>query len=268
MAARPLAGPAGEAPAPGRPAPGRPAIVLVEPQLGENIGAAARAMLNFGLDDLRLVRPRDGWPNPAAQASAAAARRVVDGAALFDSLEAAVADRRRVLAATARPRDMALRTVAPPAAAALLRAAAHRAEETAVLFGRESAGLDNDALALADTTVAIPAAPECPSLNLAMAVLLIAWEWRRAAPEAAADAGVRAARPPSGRAARKADLLALFAHLEGELDARGYFRPPEKRAGMARTLRALLQRARPSGQEVRTLRGVIRGLARRAPPGG
>ena len=261
MAARPLAGRAGEA-----PAPGRPAIVLVEPQLGENIGAAARAMLNFGLDDLRLVRPRDGWPNPAAQASAAAARRVVDGAALFDSLEAAVADRRRVLAATARSRDMALRTVAPPAAAALLRAAAHRAEETAVLFGRESAGLDNDALALADATVAIPAAPECPSLNLAMAVLLIAWEWRRAAPESAA--GVRAARPPSGRAARKAELLALFAHLEGELGARGYFRPPEKRAGMARTLRALLQRARPSGQEVRTLRGVIRGLARRAPPGG
>ena len=264
MAARPLAGPAREAPA--RPASGTPAIVLVEPQLGENIGAAARAMLNFGLDDLRLVRPRDGWPNPAAQANAAGAVRVIDRAALFDSLEEAVADRRRVLATTARSRDMALRTVPPPAAAAVLRAAARRGEETAVLFGRESSGLDNDALALADTTVAIPAAPECPSLNLAMAVLLIAWEWRRAAPEA--DGGARAAPPPSGRAARKADLLALFAHLEAELDAQGYFRPPEKRAGMARTLRALFQRARPSEQEVRTLRGVIRGLARRTPPDG
>ena len=257
MAARPLAAPDGET-----RERGRPAIVLAAPQLGENIGAAARAMLNFGLDELRLVRPRDGWPNPAARANAAGAARVIDRAALFDSLESALADRRRVFATTARARDMAMRVVAPTAAAALLRAAARRGEKTAIVFGCESSGLDNDALALADATVAIPTAPECSSLNLAMAVLVLAWEWRRAAP----DSDSRAAEPP-GRAARKADLFALFDHLEGALDSRGYFRPPEKRAVMARTLRALLQRARPSEQEVRTLRGVIRGLAARPPSG-
>lgn len=241
----------------------RPAVVLAGPQLGENIGAAARAMLNFGLDELRLVRPRDGWPNPAARATAAGADRVLDRAAAFDSLEAALADRQLVLAATARPRDMAVRVVAPAAAAAMLRAAARRGEAGAMVFGRESTGLDNDALALADAVVTVPANPGFSSLNLAMAVLLLAWEWRRAAPEAEEDAEDGKASPGGGRAATKAEMLGFFEHLERELDACGFLHVPEKRPGMVRNLRALFQRARPSEREVRTLRGVVSGLVRR-----
>ena len=235
---------------------GAPAIVLDSPQLGENIGAAARAMLNFGLDELRLVRPRDGWPNPAARANAAGADRVLDRAALFDTLEAALADRRRVLATTARPRDMAVRAVAPPEAAALLRDAAARREPAAVVFGRESAGLNNDALALADTVVTVPADPGFSSLNLAMAVLLIAWEWRRAAPPAPETAR------PATRAATRSALSGFFEHLEGALESRGYFHPPEKRPAMARNLRVSFQRARLTDREVRSLRGVVACLAR------
>ena len=236
---------------------GAPAIVLDSPQLGENIGAAARAMLNFGLDELRLVRPRDGWPNPAARANAAGADRVLDRAALFDTLADALADRRRVLATTARPRDMAVRAVAPPEAAALLRDAAARREPAAVVFGRESAGLNNDALALADTVVTVPADPGFSSLNLAMAVLLIAWEWRRAAPPAPG-----APCPAAPRAATGAALSGFFEHLEGALESRGYFHPPEKRPAMARNLRVPFQRARLTDREVRSLRGVVACLAR------
>lgn len=244
----------------------RPAIVLVEPQLGENIGAAARAMLNFGLDELRLVRPRDGWPNPAARANAAGAARVVDRAAAFDSLEAALADRRLALAATARRRDMAVRAVDPETAGAMLREAARRGEESAIVFGKESTGLGNDAVALADAIVTAPCDPAFTSLNLAMAVLLLAYEWRRAgarpAAAGAADASAAPAPPArAGRAAGKAQLLGLFEHLEGALDARGFFRPPQRRPHTTRKLRVLLQRAQPSESEVRMMRGVVHALA-------
>ncbi len=244
----------------------RPAIVLVEPQLGENIGAAARAMLNFGLDELRLVRPRDGWPNPAARANAAGAASVVDRAAAFDSLEAALADRRLALAATARRRDMAIRAVDPETAAAMLREAARRGEHGAIVFGKESTGLGNDAVALADAIVTAPCDPAFTSLNLAMAVLLLAYEWRRAGerPAAAGAAPASAAPGPparAGRAADKAQLLGLFEHLEGALDARGFFRPPQRRPHTTRKLRALLQRAQPSESEVRMMRGVVHALA-------
>ncbi len=231
----------------------RPAIILVNPQLGENIGAAARAMLNFGLDELRLVNPRDGWPNTAATATAAGADRVLQQAEVFDSLEAALADRRFVLATTARTRGMALHVVAPPEAASLLRQAAARGDTGAVVFGRESTGLDNDSLALADAAVSFPANPGFSSLNLAMAVLLIAWEWQRADPPITVN--------PSACTATKADLLGFFEHLEGELDKCGFFRTDEMRPGMVRNLRTLFQRARLSEQEVRTLRGVVSGLA-------
>ena len=235
----------------------RPAVVLVEPQLGENIGAAARAMLNFGLDELRLVRPRDGWPNAAAKANAAGANVVLERALLFDTLEDAVADRRRVLAATARPRDMAVRVVAPAAAAALLRQAAARGEPGAVVFGRESTGLDNDAIALADAAITVPSTPDFSSLNLAMAVLLIGYEWYRLrapalpVPVSAAD-----------RAATREELLGFFEHLEHELDASGFFRVAERRPVTVRNMRALFQRADLSEREVRMLRGVIGGLGR------
>lgn len=235
----------------------RPAVVLVEPQLGENIGAAARAMLNFGLDELRLVRPRDGWPNAAAKANAAGANVVLERAVLFDTLEAAVADRRRVLAATARPRDMAVRVVEPAAAAALLRQAAARSEPAAVVFGRESTGLDNDAIALADAAITVPSNPDFSSLNLAMAVLLIGYEWY----------GSHAPGPPVpvsavDRAATREELLGFFEHLEHELDACGFFRVAEKRPVTVRNLRALFQRADLGEREVRMLRGVIGGLGR------
>lgn len=240
------------------PAVPRPAIVLVEPQLGENIGAAARAMLNFGLDDLRLVRPRDGWPNPVARANAAGAARVVENTTVFDGSEAALADCRLVFAATARPRDMAVRAVDPETAGAMLREAARRGESGAVMFGKESTGLDNDAVALADAIVTAPCDPAFTSLNLAMAVLLVAYEWGRAAAPAA---------PPRRRAARadkaadKAQLLRLFEHLESALGASGFFRPPQRRPRTTRKLRALIQRAQPSESEVRMMRGVVHALA-------
>ena len=239
------------------PAAPRPAIVLVEPQLGENIGAAARAMLNFGLDDLRLVRPRDGWPNPVARANAAGAARVVENATTFDAPGAALADRRLVFAATARPRDMTVRAVDPETAGAMLREAARRGESGAVMFGKESTGLDNDAVALADAIVAAPCDPAFTSLNLAMAVLIVAYEWGRAAAPAAPPR--RAAR--ADKPADKAQLLRLFEHLEGALDASGFFRPPQRRPHTTRKLRALIQRARPSESEVRMMRGVVHALA-------
>ncbi len=235
-----------------------PAIVLAAPQLGENIGAAARAMRNFGLHELRLVQPRDGWPNAAARATAAGADRILDRAVLFDTLEAAVADRQRVFVTTARPRDMAVRVVAPARAAAMLREAARRGETGAVVFGRESAGLNNDALALADAVVTIPTDPRFPSLNLAMTVLLIGYEWHRAA--AAGPAPVS----PADRAATKGELLGFFAHLESELDACGFLGPPDRRPRMVRNLRTLFQRAELTGREVRILRGVVGGLVRGA----
>ena len=234
-----------------------PAIILVYPQMGENIGAVARAMLNFGLTDLRLVRPRDGWPNPRAEANAAGADIVLEQAQLHDTVEAAVADLHLVYASTARPRDMVKDVATPEAAARSLREAVAAGRRTGVLLGRESTGLDNDAIALADAVLNVPTNPGFSSLNLGMAALLIGYEWFIAADHT----------PPSvlkddrSRPATKAELLGLFEHLESELDACGFLRVEEKRPSMVRNLRNLFQRARLTEQEVRTLRGVITGLA-------
>jgi tRNA/rRNA methyltransferase len=243
-----------------------PAVVLVAPQLGENIGAAARAMLNFGLADLRLVAPRDGWPNEAARANASGADQVIDGAHVFETPADAVADLSLVLATTARPRDMTKDVLAPAEAAAALREASARGERAGLLFGRESTGLDNDALALADALVMAPCNPGFASLNLAMAVLLVAYEWFKAG----AGAPARGPSSPRPRAATKAELMGLFAQLEAELDACGFLRVAEKRPSVVRNLRNMFQRARLTEQEVRTLRGVITGLVehgRRFGPG-
>jgi len=233
-----------------------PAVVLVEPQLGANIGAAARAMLNFGLADLRLVRPRDRWPSPEAVANASGADEVLARARLFDTLAEAVGDLSYVLATTARARDMTKDVLTPDAAAAELRAAAVRGEGSGVVFGRESTGLDNDALALADAVIAVPSNPGFSSLNLAMAVLLVGYEWYRAGEGTPAQAVLSG----RARAATKAELLGLFEQLEAELDACGFLRVADKRPTMVRNLRNLFQRARLTEQEVRTLRGVITGL--------
>ncbi len=233
-----------------------PVIVLVEPQLGENIGAVARAMLNFGLTELRLVRPRDGWPNEAAVANASGADSVLDGATLHDSVADAVGDLSTVLAATARPRGLVTEVVTPGAAALRLRAAISSGERAGVLFGRESTGLDNDAIALADGILKVPCNPGFTSINLGMAVLLLGYEWFRGADETPAEI----LKDDRSSPATKAELLGFFEHLEGELDACGFLRLPDKRPSMVRNLRALFQRARLTEQEVRTLRGVISGL--------
>lgn len=236
-----------------------PAIVLVHPQMGENIGAAARAMYNFGLADLRLVAPRDGWPNPAAVPMASGAGVVLDRARVYRSTAEAIADLRLVFATTARRRDMTTPAVTPRAAAAEMRAAVGLGQACGLLFGAEKSGLHNDDVALADKIVTIPANPAFTSLNIAQSVLLLSYEWFQAG-ESGALAPV-----PTPEAATKADLAALFEHLESELDAAGFLRPPEKRPSMVRNLRVMLQGANFSEQDVRTLRGVIKALVSRRP---
>ena len=238
---------------------GGPAVILVEPQLGENIGAAARAMLNVGLTDLRLVRPRDGWPNDAARAAASGADAVVDGARVFAEVGAAIGDVRRLYACTARPRDMAKPAMSAEAAAAEMRAFSRRSEACAWMFGPERAGLGNDEVALADAVVTVPLNPAFASLNLAQAVLLAGHAWLRAGEdEPTSEAGDDPAGDPL---ATKAELIGLFEHLEGELDASGFLQNRERRPVTVRKIRNLLQRAELREFEVRILRGVIAALS-------
>lgn len=237
---------------------GGPAIVLVEPQLPENIGTTARAMFNFGLDDLRLVRPRKAWPNERARAAASGADPVIDRARLFDSAAAAVADCRHVLATTARTRDMQKLVLTPAEAAVDLRGRHEAGERVAILFGPERTGLTNDDVALARAILSVPVNPVFASLNLAQAVLIIAYEWFK---------GVDATPPaqpatPRSRPAEWVELVGLFEHLERELDAAGFLHPPEKAPTMARNIRTLLARADLTEQEVRTLRGVVTALTK------
>ena len=233
-----------------------PAVVLVEPQLGENIGMVARAMLNCGLTDLRLVRPREIWPNDKAVAAASGADRVLDGARLYGRTADAIADLVHVYATTARPRDMTKRLASPRAAAADLRARAATGEATGILFGREACGLDNDDVALAQAVVTVPLNPGFSSLNLGMAVLLIGWEWYSAA-EAAPPTVPELVIPEQTRPATQAELQGLYDHLEGELDTCGFLRNAQARPSMVRNLRNVFARAALTQQEVRTLRGVV-----------
>lgn len=234
-----------------------PAIVLVRPQLGENIGAAARAMLNFGLAEMRLVGPRDCWPSAAARANASGADTVIDGAVLYDDTEAAVADCARVYATTARPRYMIKPVMTPRQAAAAIRGQIAAGVKVAILFGGERAGLDNDDVARADTIITAPLNPAFSSLNLAQAVLLVASEWWQAGPPPPTP-GVEQAPP-----AAKERLFTLFRHLEQELEAAGFFVVPEKKAGMVRTIRNLIARAQPTDQEVGVLHGIVTALSGR-----
>jgi tRNA/rRNA methyltransferase len=241
------------------PAANGPAIILVEPQLGENIGTSARAMANFGLLDLRLVDPREGWPNEKAQAAASGADHVLDRVRVFRSVEAAIADLNFIYATTARSRELAKDVVGPRQAALALRGLG---DKGGVLFGRERSGLTNDQVALADEILTLPVDPRFSSLNIAQAVLIIAYEWRLAM-LGDEDVGLPFAGPAVEDLAAKEEMLRLFEHFEGALDAVGFFRPPEKKPHMVRALRTLLHRARLSDQEVRTLRGVIAALERR-----
>ncbi len=255
------------------PAVEGPAIVLVEPQLGENIGAAARAMANFGLRDLRLVAPRDGWPNEAARASAALAVKVVDGAAVYDTLASAIADLHFVAATTARNRFLAKPVLAPDSAALTIFERRTAGWRCGILFGKERIGLENSDIAVADCLVTAPVDPDFASLNLAQSVLLFAYEWRKLAnphslgrqlPDAPQGAGPRF---KASRAAERHELLGLFEHLERELDHCGFLFPPEKRDPMVNNIRTMFARMEPTEQDVRTLRGIIKNLRRGPYPG-
>jgi len=235
-----------------------PVVILVEPQLGENIGAAARAMLNFGLTRMRLVRPRDGWPNHKALNTSSGAESVLEQAEIFDTTEDAIADLRHVHAATARVRDMVKPVLTPREAAGSMRDWSARGETSGVMFGRERSGLDNDDAVLAEALMMVPANPAHSSINLAQAVLLLAYEWFQAgAPE------TRGALTRKGASPATADEIHhLFEHLERELDACGFLQPPDKRPRMVRNIRNIFTRAELTDQEVRTLRGIITGLTR------
>ncbi|MFP4539224.1 MAG: RNA methyltransferase [Dichotomicrobium sp.] len=244
--------------------PDAPAIILVEPQLGDNIGAAARAMANFGLGDLRLVAPRDGWPNDAARAYAAHATAVVDSAQVFQNLRGAVADLHYVVATTARRRGMTKPVLSPEMAAREMFARTNARQNCGVLFGKERSGLENDDIAIADAIVSAPVIPGFASINLAQAVLLIAYEWRKA--EQGVDAhGLAASRSAFADAtpATQDALIGFFEHLERELDASGFLHPPEKRPMMVRSIRNMFKRMGVTDQEVRTLRGIVSSLTRR-----
>jgi tRNA/rRNA methyltransferase len=237
----------------------QPAIVLVRPQLGENVGMAARAMLNCGLSDLRLVAPRDGWPNEDAQAAAANARGVVDRARVFDDTRQAVADMTRVYATTARDRDQVKWVLTPRAAGADIRAAERDEGPCAVLFGPEKSGLENDEVGLADTLIRAPLNPGFTSLNLAQAVLLIAYEWWTA-DSAKPAVKLVSGDQPSGRAARQDEIEGFMSRLEARLEEAGYFNIPEKRPAMVRNLRNVFARVRPTKAEIDSLHGMVSAL--------
>ncbi len=238
------------------PLPG-PVTILVEPQLGDNIGAAARAMWNFGLETMRLVRPRDAWPNERAVAMASGASRVLDGARLYGSTREAVADLEFVYATTARPRELAKTVMTPERAMAHARELIAGGSRVGVLYGRERTGLENEDVVRANAIVSVPVNPAFPSLNLAQCVLLMSYEWRRQvdATPVASSAGGRWRPAPAG------DVERMLDHLEAELDAARFFWPDDKRAPMVAGLRNLFHRAPLTDQDVRTLRGVIRALA-------
>lgn len=237
----------------------QPAIVLVRPQLGQNIGMVARAMLNCGLEDLRLVAPRDGWPNPDAAAAAAGADHLLEAAKVYDSCREAVAETVRVYATTARPRDQVKRVLTPRAAGDDLRAAVAGEGPAAVLFGPEKTGLENDEVALADTVIQVPLNPGFTSLNLAQAVLLVAYEWWTAGDATEGDRLV-AAPSPSSRPATKSELEGFFGRLEDSLQKTGYFNIPDKKPAMVRNLRNIFNRAQLTKAEIDSLQGVVSAL--------
>ena len=232
---------------------GGPAVILVEPQLGENIGFVARAMLNCGMTDLRLVRPRDAWPNEKARAAASGADAVIDAVRLYDTTEEAIAGFGRIFATTARPRYMIKPVMTPRRAASELRAEIGRGVACGLLFGRERSGLENDHIALADTIVQVPLNPAFSSLSLPQAVLLIAYEWFQAGSETPPEELVMGRTQP----ASKGELLYFFERLEGLLDANGFFQVDDKRPGMVRNIRNIFQRKHLTEQELRTLHGIL-----------
>lgn len=233
----------------------QPVMILVRPQMGENIGAAARGMLNFGLQNLRVVAPRDGWPNPKAVAMASGAGRLLDQAGLFGDVAAAVADCHYVFATTARPRELTKPVVTPEQAMAQARALVAAGKRVAVLFGPERTGLENDEVAQANAIVSVPVNPEFPSLNLAQCVLLTGYEWRRQT-----DGAVPV---PDIDLATAVERQHLGDHYEQTLAAVGFFFPETKEASMKRNLRSMWARLPLTRADVQMLHGMLRQVMRR-----
>ena len=228
-----------------------PIIVLVRPQLGQNIGKAARAMLNFGLTEMRLVAPRDGWPNPDAGPSASGADTVLEQAQVFDRVEAAIADCAHVYASTVRRRDLVMPVIGPEEMAGEITASTER---SAILFGPERSGLETEDVALASAIVTVPINPEFGSLNLAQAVILLAYEWSKRSELAV---------PPSKELEEPAphgEVEGLIGQLEDELDAKGYYHPPSRTQATKNTIRTIFTKTGWSSREVKAIRGIIRAL--------
>jgi tRNA/rRNA methyltransferase len=232
-------------------------VILNEPQLAENIGAVARVMANFGLTELRMIRPRDGWPQERAWPSASGADWILDEVQIFDRIEDAIGDLNLVHATTARPRETHLPILTPDEGAAALNGAAVEGLKTGLLFGGERAGLETLDIALTQAIVTIPIDSRFRSLNLAQAVAINAYEWRKTVLNQP-PVVFRDAPPPAEQTA----IIGFFEHLETELEAAGFFHPPEKKSAMVRNLRVALGRARFTDQEVRTLRGVVTALSK------
>jgi tRNA/rRNA methyltransferase len=234
-----------------------PIVILVEPQLGDNIGTTARAMANFGLSRLRLVKPRDGWPNPRAYVAASGADRILDEAVLYDTVEAAIADCTYVLATTARAHDQAKPVIGPEQAAQVMAPRIAAGEAVGVVFGRERYGLENTEVALTDAIVTFPVNPAFASLNLAQAVLVVAYEWFKLV----SGGALPFAMPLKSDPATKEQLLAFFENVERELDRVEFFRPAEKHETMMINLRNIFHRMQPTRQDIQTLSGVILSIA-------
>jgi len=231
--------------------PAKPVIVLVRPQLGQNIGKAARAMLNFGLTEMRLVAPRDGWPNPHAGPAASGADMVLEQAQLFETAAEAIADCSQVFASTVRRRDLVMPVLAPVEMADRI---AGSSERSAILFGPERSGLETEDVALANAIVTVPINPEFGSLNLAQAVILLAYEWSRRS---------ELAQPPARElepAAPHAEIEGLIGQLEGELASKGYYHPPSRTQATKNTIRTIFTKTGWSSREVKAVRGIIRAL--------
>lgn len=234
-----------------------PVFILVRPQMGENIGAAARAMLNFGLTRMRIVDPRDGWPNPKAVAMASGAGRLLDQAGIFADVPASIADCDYVFATTARGRELVKPVMTPEHAMGLARALSAEGKRVGVLFGPERAGLENEDIIPANAIVTVPVNPEFPSLNLAQCALLMGYEWQRqgtvAAPEVLHLAG--------GDLASREEVARLADHFEERLDAAGFFFPPEKAPHMKGNTRNMWARLNLTRAEVQTFHGMLRQIA-------
>ena len=229
----------------------KPVIILVRPQLGQNIGKAARAMLNFGLSEMRLVAPRDGWPNPDAGPSASGADIVLEQAQVFDSVQDAIANCSTVFASTVRRRDLIMPVVTPEQMADDIVASASK---TAILFGPERSGLETEDVALSNSIVTVPINPEFGSVNLAQAVILLAYEWSKRS--ALASPTTKEVEEP----APQGEVEGMIAQLEEELEAKGYFHPPSRTQPTKNTIRTIFMKTGWSSREVKAIRGIIRAL--------